>query len=111
MQFADMPLPETLKRALATRGYEESTPVQEAIVIGAHGERDLLVSSKTGSGKTVAFGLSMLAPVLNADGKIGVPAGDPLGLVIAPTRELAQQVSSVTNLIPGSIRERRKMIQ
>ncbi len=93
MQFADMPLPETLKRALATRGYEASTPVQEAIVIGAHGERDLLVSSKTGSGKTVAFGLSMLAPLLNEAGKIGTPAGAPLGLVIAPTRELAQQVA------------------
>jgi ATP-dependent RNA helicase DeaD len=93
MRFADMPLPETLKRALATRGYEESTPVQEAIVIGAHGERDLLVSSKTGSGKTVAFGLSMLAPLLNEAGVIGAPAGAPFGLVIAPTRELAQQVA------------------
>jgi ATP-dependent RNA helicase DeaD len=93
MRFADMSLPPTIQRALATRGYEESTPVQEAIVIGAHGDRDLLVSSKTGSGKTVAFGLSVLPPLLNEAGVSATPPGAPKVLVIAPTRELAQQVA------------------
>lgn len=93
MRFADMSLPPTFQRALATRGYEESTPVQEAIVIGAHGDRDLLVSSKTGSGKTVAFGLSVLPPLLNEAGISMTPPGAPKVLVIAPTRELAQQVA------------------
>jgi ATP-dependent RNA helicase DeaD len=93
MRFADMSLPPTFQRALATRGYEESTPVQEAIVIGAHGDRDLLVSSKTGSGKTVAFGLSVLPSLLNDAGVSKTPPGAPKVLVIAPTRELAQQVA------------------
>ena len=52
--------------------------------------RGLLVSAQTGSGKTVAFGVAMAADLLN-DGV--PPAGAPLALAIAPTRELALQVS------------------
>jgi ATP-dependent RNA helicase DeaD len=57
---------------------------------GAQG-RDLLVSAQTGSGKTVAFGLAMAEQLLK-DGRLE-PTRLPLGLVIAPTRELALQVS------------------
>jgi ATP-dependent RNA helicase DeaD len=58
---------------------------------GADG-RDLVVSAQTGSGKTVAFGLNMAPQLLDESG--GMPrAGAPLALVIAPTRELALQVS------------------
>ncbi len=52
--------------------------------------RDLLVSAQTGSGKTVAFGVAMASDLLG-DGV--PPAGAPLALAIAPTRELALQVS------------------
>ena len=93
MLFSEMSLPATLQRALATRGYLESTPVQEAIVTGAHGARDLLVSSKTGSGKTIAFGLNVIPPMLNDAGLVATPPGAPRALIIAPTRELAQQVA------------------
>jgi ATP-dependent RNA helicase DeaD len=93
MLFADMPLPATLHTALATQGYTEATGVQEAVVKAAT-TKDLLVSSRTGSGKTVAFGLAMLPPMLDATtGKVNTPAGKPRALVIAPTRELAQQVA------------------
>ncbi len=89
MRFADFSLAEPLQRALAARGYEDPTPVQQAMLDPAHRSGDLLVSSRTGSGKTVAFGLG-IADMLLAR---GVPAaGDPLALVVAPTRELAMQV-------------------
>ena len=64
LKMRPVPPIRTFQRALATLGYEEATPVQEAIVVGAHGTRDLLVSSKTGSGNTVAFGVSVLPPLL-----------------------------------------------
>ncbi|WP_294339490.1 DEAD/DEAH box helicase [uncultured Sphingomonas sp.] len=84
-------LPTVLAEALTARGYEALTPVQaEATADEAIG-RDLIVSAQTGSGKTVAFGLAA-APDLLEDGKLP-PAGAPLALVIAPTRELALQVS------------------
>jgi ATP-dependent RNA helicase DeaD len=80
-----------LAEALGARGYDTLTPVQSAVIAeDAHG-RDLIVSAKTGSGKTVAFGLAMGGQLIEAD---KVPwSREPLGLVIAPTRELALQVS------------------
>ena len=93
MQFADMPLPATIQTALATHGYAEATGVQEAVVATGSTGKDLLVSSRTGSGKTVAFGLAMLPRMLDEAGKVDSPAGKPRALVIAPTRELAQQVA------------------
>ena len=95
-----MPFPAShpaLDRALSERGYAEPTPVQAAVLEAATNEdgsgRDLLVSAQTGSGKTVAFGLAM-APTLLGDAEKFTDFGNPVALVIAPTRELAQQVSN-----------------
>jgi ATP-dependent RNA helicase DeaD len=68
------------------------TPVQEAVIAPELDGADLLVSAQTGSGKTVAFGLA-IAPTLLGDRTTFGPASAPLALVIAPTRELAMQVS------------------
>ena len=84
-------LPPALAAALDARGYEALTPVQAAVSAEEARGRDLLVSAQTGSGKTVAFGLAMAEELL-ADGSLP-PAGLPLALVIAPTRELALQVA------------------
>ncbi|UWR22770.1 DEAD/DEAH box helicase [Sulfitobacter sp. S190] len=78
--------------ALAQQGYDTLTPVQEAVTDTALIDQDLLVSAQTGSGKTVAFGLA-IAPTLLSEGDQFGRAGAPLGLIIAPTRELAMQVS------------------
>src|SRR4051812_17236385 len=89
-----MPFPVThpaLASALAKQGYAEPTPVQAA-VLEAPDDRDLLVSAQTGSGKTVAFGLALARGILGEAPRFGRP-GAPLALVVAPTRELAQQVS------------------
>ena len=85
-------LPAIIGEALADRGYTELTPVQAAATGADAAGRDLIVSAQTGSGKTVAFGLALADALL---GEIrGTPLTEkPLALVIAPTRELALQVS------------------
>lgn len=80
-----------LADALTARGYEALTPVQAQVSEAEAKGRDLLVSAQTGSGKTVAFGLAM-ADELIEDGRLPF-ATSPLALIIAPTRELALQVS------------------
>ena len=89
-----MPFPAShpaLDRALADRGYAEPTPVQSAVLEAEPG-RDLLVSAQTGSGKTVAFGLALAETLLGDLDRVEDNAA-PMALVIAPTRELAMQVS------------------
>ena len=85
-------LPPILAQALTTKGYETLTEVQASVIEPEAVGRDMIVSAKTGSGKTVAFGLAMAGELLNEEGRLPPPAW-PLALVIAPTRELALQVS------------------
>lgn len=82
----------SLGGALAARGYADPTPVQAAVLETEAAGRDLIVSAQTGSGKTVAFGLAMAGEILNPEG-FALPAPSPLALIVAPTRELALQVS------------------
>lgn len=79
----------SLLRALTERGYAEATPVQAAVLAAA--DSDLLVSAQTGSGKTVAFGLVVARQLLGERERFDQP-GAPEALIVAPTRELAQQV-------------------
>lgn len=81
----------SLSEALAERGYDTLTPVQEAVSDPSLAAADLLVSAQTGSGKTVGFGIA-IAPTLLGDNTSFGPADVPLALVVAPTRELAFQV-------------------
>jgi len=85
-------LPATLAEAVAARGYEQFTPVQAQVLEPEAIGRDLIVSARTGSGKTIAFGLAMAAQLLEDKGKAMFALG-PAALVIAPTRELALQVA------------------
>jgi ATP-dependent RNA helicase DeaD len=96
----DNPLIQTIADALAQQGYETLTAVQEAVTDPALTQADLLVSAQTGSGKTVAFGLA-IAPTLLEDAEFFGPAAAPLALVIAPTRELAMQVSRELSWLYG----------
>ena len=90
MPFKNLPAP--LQEALSARGYEAPTPVQAAVLEPDAEGRDLIVSAQTGSGKTVAFGLNMAPQLIEANGQVSY-VREPLALVIAPTRELALQVS------------------
>jgi ATP-dependent RNA helicase DeaD len=80
-----------LGQALSKRGYSVLTPVQKAVLAPELSEADVLVSAQTGSGKTVAFGLT-LAPTLLDGAARFARATAPLALAVAPTRELALQV-------------------
>ncbi len=89
-----MPFPpthSTLARALTEREYNDPTAVQTAVLAPETVGRDLLVSAQTGSGKTVAFGLSIAATLMQDAADMGRPE-NPLALIVAPTRELALQV-------------------
>jgi ATP-dependent RNA helicase DeaD len=57
-------LPAALARALDARGYDTLTEVQDSVSAPEAAGRDLLVSARTGSGKTVAFGLAMAGELL-----------------------------------------------
>src|SRR5512142_441628 len=88
MNFAELTLHPALAKALAARGYQTATGVQAAVLDRAVAGRDLLVSSQTGSGKTIPFGAALADTLLG--GERGAAA--PTALVIVPTRELAAQV-------------------
>lgn len=90
MSFSSLPL--VLTDALAERGFAAPTAVQSAVLSPDAAGRDLIVSAQTGSGKTVAFGLAIAADLLGPEGALP-RAQAPMALVIAPTRELALQVS------------------
>ena len=85
-------IPSALAEALAQRGYDTLTQVQSAVIEENLAGQDLLVSAQTGSGKTVAFGLAMAADLLDGADRFDRPE-TPLAIIVAPTRELAQQVS------------------
>jgi ATP-dependent RNA helicase DeaD len=87
VSFADLPLGQSLQRALAEKGYHSPTPVQAAVLGPILEGRDLIVRSKTGTGKTAAFGL----PILERLPEGG--AGEVRALCLCPTRELALQVA------------------
>jgi ATP-dependent RNA helicase DeaD len=90
MTIANLAAP--LAQALADRGYETLTAVQEAVLAEGVAGRDALVSAQTGSGKTVAFGLA-IAPEILGGQDVLLYADKPIALAIAPTRELALQVA------------------
>ncbi len=90
MSFSNVP--PVIAQALAERGYVRPTPVQAAVLEHQAAGRDLIVSAQTGSGKTVAFGLALAEELLGPKDEMQ-PARKPIALAIAPTRELALQVS------------------
>ena len=86
--FADLGLPDSIVRVLSKRGNVEPFPVQEATIPDVLAGRDVSGKAPTGSGKTLAFGLPLLARVDKASSR------RPRALVLAPTRELAEQIKT-----------------
>jgi ATP-dependent RNA helicase DeaD len=87
--FDALGLPTVLAATVAELGYEEPTPIQAAAIPAMLEGRDLLGQAATGTGKTAAFALPVLARL--GDGGRREPS--PMALVLVPTRELAVQVS------------------
>ncbi|MGM0545014.1 MAG: ATP-dependent RNA helicase DbpA [Pseudomonadota bacterium] len=84
--FASLALPSALASNLDSLGYHQMTPVQAQSLPPMLAGRDVMAQAKTGSGKTAAFGLALLAG-------LRVEAFAVQGLVLCPTRELADQVA------------------
>ena len=116
MTFETLNLHDTLARALTAAGYTEPTEVQALAIPAGLAGGDLMVSSRTGSGKTASFMLPALTRVLNsraasapvAPGQRRDPREMPKGprvLVLTPTRELAMQVAKAASdygrFVPG----------
>ena len=84
--FRDLGLPEPLLKALAAVGYEAPSPIQAQTIPSLLEGRDVLGQAQTGTGKTAAFALPILA-------RLDLKKSAPQALVLAPTRELAIQVA------------------
>ena len=90
LDFADLGVPAELAAALAVEGVSQAFPIQAATLPDSLAGRDVLGRGRTGSGKTYAFVLPVLARLM-ADGGWATP-GRPRALILAPTRELATQI-------------------
>ncbi|OUR98743.1 hypothetical protein A9Q84_04840 [Halobacteriovorax marinus] len=91
MNFSDLNLPESLLRALENKGYTEPTEIQEkAIPLLLEKDVDFVGQAQTGTGKTAAFSLPLLA-------KIDSKARTVQAIVLSPTRELANQICEEMN--------------
>ena len=88
--FDSMNLPSVVARAVAGAGYQSATEIQAAAIPPAMEGRDVLGIAQTGTGKTAAFALPILARIAKNPGK-SVPKR-PRVLVLSPTRELAAQI-------------------
>lgn len=84
--FADLGLPNELVSPLRKAGITEPFPIQAAAIPDALAGHDILGRAPTGSGKTYAFGLPLLAKVEKAEPR------RPRALILSPTRELAEQI-------------------
>ncbi len=89
MRFEELKLAAPLLRALADTGYLHPTPIQQQAIAPALGGRDVLGCAQTGTGKTAAFAL----PILQHLDRVAGRTPRLRALVLAPTRELAAQIS------------------
>lgn len=98
VSFADLGLPDALLERIARLGFETPTGIQSAVIPALVEGRDVVGVAQTGTGKTAAFGLPLLARL--RPGNHGVQ-----GLVLTPTRELALQVSeALRTMAPLQVR-------
>ncbi|GAA1933135.1 DEAD/DEAH box helicase [Brevibacterium antiquum] len=119
--FAELGVPSALTDRLRAEGKTEAFPIQKDTLPDTLAGRDVLGRGKTGSGKTLAFAIPMVTRLSESD-----PAGRkkgrlPRGLILAPTRELATQITNVvdplaqaygmsTTTIFGGVKQRRQEI-
>lgn len=90
--FDMMGLPTTLVKRLTEMGLTDPTPIQKQAIPHALNGRDVMGLAQTGTGKTAAFGVPLIAQMMEAGGR---PAPKTVrGLVLAPTRELASQIAA-----------------
>ncbi|WOG82717.1 hypothetical protein DCAR_0101885 [Daucus carota subsp. sativus] len=87
-------LPQKLVQTLADKGITELFPIQRAVLVPALEGKDIIARAKTGTGKTLAFGIPIIKRLTEDDQERGHSSRLPRALVLAPTRELAKQVEN-----------------
>ncbi|MCC9144681.1 MULTISPECIES: DEAD/DEAH box helicase [unclassified Arthrobacter] len=117
--FAALGVPKALVSSLAAAGIDEAFPIQVETLPDTLKGRDVLGRGRTGSGKTLAFSLPLVARLAENEAAYRRRPNRPLGLVLAPTRELATQINNVieplakelglnTTVIYGGVSQQRQ---
>ncbi len=95
--FQELRLPSAIEKALGAMHFKKPTPIQAQAIPLALSKKDLIGCAQTGTGKTAAYCIPILVSLINSPGKTA--------LILAPTRELAQQIElfwrEFTRCIPG----------
>jgi superfamily II DNA/RNA helicase len=99
--FASLGVPDFICRALEQRGIVEPFEIQAVTVADVLAGRDVCGRAPTGSGKTLAFGVPMVAMISEAG---RAAPGRPKALILAPTRELAEQITNELRSFGGRLR-------
>ena len=94
--FAELGLTSELLDSLTQQGFVNPFPIQEAVIPLALTGADIIGQAKTGTGKTLGFGLPILNNVKRGNGKA-------IALVVVPTRELCIQVAEELNKLAGGL--------
>jgi ATP-dependent RNA helicase RhlB len=91
-RFHDFPIPAEVMHAVADLNFRYCTPVQAAVLPHSLGGKDVAGQAQTGTGKTAAFLITILAHLLAAPPPVRRRPASPRALVLAPTRELVLQI-------------------
>jgi superfamily II DNA/RNA helicase len=117
--FLALGVPKVLAASLSAQGIETPFPIQVKTLPDTLAGRDVLGRGRTGSGKTIAFALPLVARLAENEAAYRRKPGRPLGLVLAPTRELATQINNTieplakemgltTTVIYGGVAQQRQ---
>jgi ATP-dependent RNA helicase RhlB len=101
MKFTQLPFHENVVKGIEAAGFSECTKVQEKVLPISLKNRDLMVQSKTGSGKTAVYLLTILQKIAIA---IDNNEALPKALIVAPTRELAVQIKQDAKLLSSNLK-------
>ncbi|MDN5712942.1 MAG: DEAD/DEAH box helicase, partial [Brevibacterium aurantiacum] len=119
--FTDLGVPEVLTESLRAEGKINAFPIQQDTLPDTLAGRDVLGRGKTGSGKTLAFSIPMVTRLAAAKSAGSKRSRPPRGLILAPTRELATQITNVvdplaqaygmtTTTIFGGVKQKRQEV-
>jgi ATP-dependent RNA helicase RhlB len=93
LRFSDVKLPRPILHAIADLGFQYCTPIQQRVLKFTMAGHDAIGRAQTGTGKTAAFLLTILADLLKTPPDEERYTGEPRALILAPTRELALQIA------------------
>lgn len=99
-EFNSLPLPEAVKTALASQGIETPSPIQAQAIPAAMNGKDVVGLAQTGTGKTLAFCLPLITALDKAENE------NSTALILAPTREIAIQVTEVIKALTTEMKGR-----